>query len=159
MNGLTRSSDGRYPGAGNTGSIRQASCRSLTPANQLVGAHAALRKFREAYTEDYGRITGDDGRRPRRAWESHHIVEGQDLDTLRSLGLDIPDYEVCPTVLLPPEDHRSRVNRDLPRGANRLVADLDSYADVSDLIGNYTGAGEEAIKNELLAVCRAIIVL
>jgi hypothetical protein len=131
----------------------------LTPADQIVGAHIALTNFRKAYSQDYGRIIGRSGTTARGAWESHHIVEGQDLDVLRSLGLPIPKYEVCPAVLLPPEAHRSRVNRVLPRGVNRLLADLESYDDAYGIVGNYTGAGEQAIKRELMAVCRAIIIL
>lgn len=129
----------------------------LTPANQLVGAHKALTNFRKAFSEDYGRITGRSRALTRGAWESHHIVEGQDLDVLRALGLSIPKYEDCPAVLLPPEAHRSRLNRVLPRGRSRLVVDLESYGEAYEILGNYTGAGERAIKRELMAVCRAII--
>ncbi|SDB74376.1 hypothetical protein [Belnapia rosea] len=131
----------------------------MTPANQLVGAHAAVKNYRKAYPEDYGRIVGKSGKTERLAWESHHIVEGQDLKFLRSMGVDIPDYEVCPAVLIPPEAHRNRVSRTLPRGKDRLLADLDSYAEAYNHIGNYCGGGSKAIKEELMSICRAIIIV
>jgi hypothetical protein len=128
----------------------------LTPAHQLVGAHNAITRFRKAYPEAYGRVVKA-GISVRRAWESLHIVEEQDLKVLRSLGHDLPDYEVCPAVLIPPEAHRGRVNRTLGRGASREVADLESYAGVYATIGNYTGMGERPIRKELVAISRTIL--
>jgi hypothetical protein len=128
----------------------------LTKADQIVGPHSALLKFRDAFPDWY-KVLRQGKQVVQDSWESHHIVEEQDLEILRKLGRSIPPYEACPAVLIPKIAHRNRINRSLGRGSERVVADLDGYRDAYSGLGNYTGAGDRRICDELISICRLIL--
>ena len=120
----------------------------LTAGNQLMSSYAALSRF----------ATVD---RHYRGWHAHHVVEAQDLERL-GVAVRSPRYEEQLTVLLPQAAHIQRVNSVLrnqaPKYAVMAAAELlAAYAAAYALMGNYCGGGEQRIREELMAVARAIL--
>lgn len=120
----------------------------LTSGNQLMSSYSALARF----------ATVD---RNYRGWHAHHVVEAQDLDRL-AVAAKFPAYEQQVTVLLPQAAHIQRVNSVLrnqaPKDAVIAAADLlAAYAAAYALMGNYCGGGEQRIREELMAIARAIL--
>ena len=120
----------------------------MTRAGQLVGAHAALRRFAETYRRG--------GRRIYAGWHSHHIVEEVHL---RNLGVrnHFPGRDALPAVLLPSAGHSQRLRSLLgPADTMRLTPQqlfADHYKQAYRLLGAYTGMGSERqITAELSAV-------
>ncbi|MDT7953955.1 MAG: hypothetical protein RQ966_20875 [Acetobacteraceae bacterium] len=118
----------------------------LTKANQLIGGYKDLCRFRDR-TASY------------KGWQSHHVVETDDLHRL-GVASNAPsrDDQLC--VLLPERAHIGRINSILRRenptkwqasGQALRRAYKEAYA----LVGDYCGAGEAAIQNELLAIVEA----
>jgi hypothetical protein len=132
-----------------------------TKADQLVGSYSALVSFRNAFPKHYKEHTHTDPRSKDealvRTWQAHHVVEVQDLKVLQALGRKFPTYRYLPCVLLPYEAHQQRVNDLLERGPMSTMSDLLDYANAYDAIGSYTGADEQRIRNELVAICRTMI--
>ena len=122
----------------------------ITAANQLVGTHTMLIEFRSR-SKHY------------RAWQSHHILETRDLDRLHVSQLS-PDRNNQFCVLLPERAHIGRINsvlrRQAPIGAVLTPRSLlGSYEDAYDLVGDYCGGGERAIKRELVSIVEASLQL
>ena len=120
----------------------------LTAGNQLLSSYAALSRF----------ATVD---RHYRGWHAHHVVEAQDLERLNVAG-KFPDYDQQLTVLLPQIAHIQRVNSVLrnqaPKHAVMTAPELlIAYAAAYALMGNYCGGGEQRIREELMALARAIL--
>jgi hypothetical protein len=120
----------------------------LTAGNQLMASYSALSRF----------ATVD---RHYRGWHPRHVVEAQDL---ARLGVDgrYPAYEQQLAVLLPQAAHTQRVNsvwrKPAPKHAAIAAADmLAAYAAAYALMGNYSGGGEQRIREELMALARAIL--
>ena len=120
----------------------------VTSAGQLVGTHAALRRFAETYRRA--------GRRIYARWHSHHIVEEVHL---RNLGVrhHFPSRDALPAVLLPSAGHSQRLRSLLgPADTLRLTPQqllADHYQQAYRLLGAYTGMGSERqIAAELSAV-------
>ena len=120
----------------------------VTRANQLIGEHNTLKEFRKE-NPDY------------KDWDSHHIVEKQDLARL-GIEAHMPhqNRQVC--VLLPATAHQKRVNsilrRYLPRNILPSENDLlEAYQEAYDLIGNYCGSNKHRIRHELMALVRSIL--
>lgn len=119
----------------------------LTAGNQLMASYRALARFATVDRHYAG-------------WHAHHIVEFQDLERLGVSG-KFPAYDDQLTVLLPQAAHIKRVNSVLrnqaPQAAVMPAADiLAAYAAAYALMGNYCGGGEQRIRNELMAIARAI---
>ena len=69
----------------------------LSPANQILGTYANLKRFQGSKGSPY------------RGWQAHHIVEKQDLDRLGIANrYPSPDDQIC--VLLPERAHIGRIN-------------------------------------------------
>ena len=120
----------------------------LTAGNQLMSSYGALSRF----------ATVD---RHYRGWHAHHVVEAQDLDRL-GVAAKLPAYDQQVTVLLPQAAHIQRVNSVLrnqtPKYAAMAAAELlAAYAAAYALMGNYCGGGEHRIREELMAIARAIL--
>lgn len=129
----------------------------VTEGNQIIGSHKALGEFRAGYTEP------DKFKNPTRvykSWESHHIVEENDLDRLRITHLVPPrNHQIC--VLLPWEAHRKRINARL-----RHTIPLDmpitredlwyAYEDAYWALGDYCGGGVR-VRKELLAIVKSVV--
>ena len=119
----------------------------LTAGNQLMASYRAMSRFATVDRHYAG-------------WHAHHIVEFQDLDRL-GVASKFPAYSDQLTVLLPQSAHIKRVNSVLrnqaPKSAVMPAADLlAAYAAAYALMGNYSGGGEQRIRNELMAIARAI---
>lgn len=119
----------------------------LTSANQLMSSYYALSRF--ATVDPHYR-----------GWHAHHVVESQDLERL-GVAVKFPTYEEQLTVLLPQAAHIRRVNSVLrnqaPKHAVMPASDLlAAYAAAYRLMGNYCGGGEQRIREELMAIARAI---
>jgi hypothetical protein len=116
-----------------------------TMSNQIVGSFSDLKKFRDA-NEDY------------RGWHRHHVVESRDLERLDIANrLPETDQQLC--VLLPPDAHAVRINSVLQRQSpNHVFVNVNelkgAYALAYSTMGDYCGGGEEAIRQELLAIVR-----
>ena len=120
----------------------------LTSGNQLMSSYRALSRF--AIVD-----------RHYRGWHAHHVVEAQDLERLGVTG-KFPAYDEQLTVLLPHAAHIQRINSVLrnqaPKYAIMPAADLlAAYAAAYLLMGNYCGGGAQRIREELLAIVRAIL--
>lgn len=126
----------------------------ITKAYQLVGAYAALRAFR---TSNPSYRKGPSSPRDFKTWDIHHVMEEKDVAFLRPSRPSIPRYEYCPCVLLPVEPHRHRIDDFLDPGPVVVMSDIFDYKEAYDMIGNYTGAGERNIRDELLAIYRTIL--
>jgi hypothetical protein len=118
----------------------------LTAGHQLVGTHKMLGDFRS-------------GSRHYQGWQSHHILETQDLDRLHITRL-APDRDHQFCVLLPERAHIGRINsilrRQAPIGAILPPRSLlGAYRDAYDLVGDYCGGGERMIRRELVAIVEA----
>lgn len=120
----------------------------VTKANQLIGEHKTLHAFRKEHANYKG-------------WESHHIVERQDI---KRLGLQhlMPNENRQVCVLLPYSAHQKRVNSILrhfvPTGTLPTKHSLkEAYQDAYDLIGNYCGSCEFKIREELMALFCSIL--
>ena len=118
----------------------------LTTANQLVGSHAELTAYRSS---DKGYA----------GWQSHHVVETQDLGRLNIAEFSpTRNDQFC--VLLPKRAHVERINSMLRRHApigspvNAALL-LQAYREACDLVGDYCGGGERLIRQELFAVVQA----
>ena len=119
----------------------------LTKGNQLVGTYANLKRYQGSSPHYLG-------------WDSHHIVEDQDLARLGVQGR-CPPYEQQVCVLLPKTAHAKRVNSVLrnqnPTNVSATVTDLKrAYRDAYSIIGDYCGGGEMVIRTELLAIVSAV---
>ena len=122
----------------------------LTRANQLIGTYADLKrgaKSDKAYNN----------------WHAHHIVETHDL---RRLGIEhvspVREQQLC--VLLPAWSHIERINSALrignPIGVTASASQLRAgYQDAYEIMGDYCGGGEDAIRRELMAIVKAILQL
>lgn len=120
--------------------------------NQLFGPYSSLETFRSVYRDKLGR-------RPYDGWEVHHVVEDQDLHRL-GIAQHFPVYRQQLCVILPRSAHVDRINNILRnRNPSRYSATahelVGAYREAYELIGNYTGAGERTIRQELLAVVQA----
>lgn len=118
----------------------------LTMAHQLVAPYGVLRKAQASSP-------------PYRGWQSHHIVEHQDLVRL-GLVSRFPPYEELLCVLIPERAHIGRINSQLrrhaPMGASMGAhALLGAYAAAYDLVGDYCGAPPGLVRKELMAIVRA----
>jgi hypothetical protein len=139
----------------------------LTTAFQLVGAYDDLDRCRKNLGTNVKLISiyskeksKSDGPRPYANWESHHIFEYNDLVRLGKAEI-FPKYEKQLCVLLPKTAHQKRVSgilrsqnpsRELPTVEDLRRAYKLSY----ETIGNYTGAGEAAIRKELMGIVEAV---
>ena len=136
----------------------------LTVGNQLIGRHRDLKEFREV--GDKGIFLDPDrkGILDKRdigyqGWESHHVVEKQDLQRLH-VAERSPAYEDQLCVLIPKIAHGKRVN-----GILRSVAPvggaftprelLAAYDTAYEVLGDYSGGGERLIRHELVSIVQA----
>jgi hypothetical protein len=122
----------------------------ITSGNQLVGTHKVLGKFRSQNRHYQG-------------WQSHHVLETQDLGRLHITQL-APDSDNQFCVLLPERGHIDRINsvlrRQAPIGAILPPrALLQAYKDAYDLLGDYCGGGERTIRRELVSIVEASLKL
>jgi hypothetical protein len=124
----------------------------ITKADQLLGAHNALTTFRSTYRDDEDRL-------PYTTWEAHHIVEYQDLGRL-GISSQFPERKDQLCVLLPYAAHRKRIKILQSRNPSSYSVTapelMSAYREAYDLVGDYTGGGKRAIKDELLAIVDAV---
>lgn len=118
----------------------------ITAGNQLVSTHKMLSEFR-SQSKFY------------KGWQSHHILETQDLNRLHITQL-APDRDNQFCVLLPERAHIGRINSVLRRQAPIGVvlpprSLLAAYKDAYDLVGDYCGGGERKIRLELVSIVEA----
>jgi hypothetical protein len=119
----------------------------LTAANQLIGTYADLRRFQISNPDYFG-------------WDTHHIVEAQDLDRL-DVRNQFPPYEQQICVLIPNTAHAKRINsifRNQNPASMHVTANhlKSAYRDAYWLIGDYCGGGERQIRNELVNIVLAV---
>lgn len=119
----------------------------LTSANQLMASYKVLTRFATIDKHYAG-------------WHAHHVVEAKDFERL-GVKSRFPPYQEQLAVLLPQSAHIRRINSVLrieaPTGAAIPVQELlTSYESAYSLMGNYCGGGEQKIREELMAVVRAI---
>src|SRR5262245_43430578 len=116
----------------------------LTPAHQLIGTYHDLNTGRPS-----------DG--SYKGWQAHHVLEARELVRL-GITDQFPAYPLQPCVLLPKEAHErinSVLQRSAPAGMILKPNDLvDAYADAYQLVGDYCGGGEHAIRDELIKIVR-----
>jgi hypothetical protein len=122
----------------------------LTAGNQLVGTHRMLSEFR-SQSKYY------------KGWQSHHILETQDLERLHIAQL-APDRDNQFCVLLPERAHIGRINSVLRRQApiGTVLSPrslLGAYKDAYGLVGDYCAGGERAIRQELVSIVEASLKL
>jgi hypothetical protein len=116
----------------------------ITPANQLIASYRDLNTGRPK-DGSYG------------GWQAHHVLEHTHL-ALLGVTQQFPIYPLQTSVLIPKEAHErinSMFRRAVPDGLLLPPSDLlDVYADAYRLIGDYSGGGEHAIREELINIVR-----
>jgi hypothetical protein len=123
----------------------------LTTAFQLAGTYNATTSLRSRLALKHSDYS---------SWESHHVLEVHDLDRL-GISLLFPARGMQFCVLMPYSAHQKRVNSVL-RAENPVKYEahpkelLRAYCEAYALIGNYTGGGESEIRNELVAIVKAL---
>jgi hypothetical protein len=119
----------------------------LTAGNQLVASYAALSRFALVDPHYPG-------------WRAHQVLDVHELERLGGAA-KLPSSDEQVAVLLPQHAHIQRaktVCNHASKQAPRTAADmLSAYAASCAFIGNYSGGGEQRIREELMAIARAIL--
>jgi hypothetical protein len=119
----------------------------LTAGNQLVAAYAALSRFALVDPHYPG-------------WRAHHVMDAHDLERA-GVAANFPAADQQVAVLMPQHTHIQGINsarKQAPNNTAMTAAEvLSAHAASYALIGNYCGGGEQRIREELMAIARAIL--
>ena|SRR5690242_7914188 len=119
----------------------------LTAGNQLVASYAALSRFAVVDPHYPG-------------WRAHQVMDTHDLERL-GVAAKLPSADQQVAVLLPQHAHIQRANSVCNRGSKQPAITatdmLSAHAASCAFIGNYSGGGEQRIREELMAIARGIL--